>query len=104
MKINRFRLDPTTDDVHQLRILGDRVSALWNAANYTCRQAFLAKTGVPSYPALYRAFRGQPIYRALPSDIAQETLKKVREAWSSFFSLLKLWKAGELEERPGLPK
>lgn len=104
VKVNRFRLDPALDDAKALQALGDRVSALWNAANYTCRQAFLAKTGVPSYPALYRAFRSQPNYRALPSDIAQETLKKLREAWSSFFGLLKLWKAGELEECPGLPK
>src|SRR5262245_5353747 len=87
VQVNRFRLDPTPDDASALTILGDRVSALWNAANYTCRQSFLAGTGVPSYPALYRAFRSQPSYRALPSDIAQETLKKLREAWVSFFGL-----------------
>lgn len=104
MKTNRLRLDPTPDTTQQLRLLGDRVSALWNAANYACRQHFLAGTRVPSYLALDHAFRSHPTYRMLPSDIAQETLKTLSEAWTSFFALRKRWYAGALAERPGLPK
>jgi transposase len=40
----------------------------------------------------------------LPSDIAQEVLKKLREAWTSYFALRRLWKAGELPDKPGLPR
>jgi putative transposase len=104
MKTNRFRLDPTAEQAAILHHLGDRVSALWNAANYTCRQAFLAGDHVPSYATLCRAFRDHEAFRALPSDIAQEVLKKLREAWTSYFALRRLWKAGDLPDKPGLPR
>ena len=104
MKTNHVRLDPSEPQQQQLKILGDRVSALWNAANYQCRQLFLAGDKVPSYNALDRAFRGHETFRLLPSDIAQETLKKLTEAWKSFFELRKLWSAGGLKDKPGLPK
>ena len=104
MKTNRLRLDPTPQQSEHLRLLGDRVSALWNAANYVCRQAFLAGEKVLSYNALCCAFQSHVAYRALPSDIAQETLKKLSEAWKSYFQLRKRWQAGQLADKPGLPR
>ena len=104
MKTNRIRLDPNQAEHTQLQALGDRVSALWNAANYHCHQLFLAGEKVPSYNTLDSAFRGHEAFRTLPSDIAQETLKKLAEAWKSYFALRKRWKAGGLEDKPGLPK
>ncbi|MCS5696990.1 RNA-guided endonuclease InsQ/TnpB family protein [Desulfofundulus thermocisternus] len=86
-----------------LETLGDRCAALWNAANFRCRRAFLKGEPVPSYATLCAEFQGHPAYKALPSDIAQEVLKKLRKAWNSFFALLRLWKEGKLEKRPGLP-
>lgn len=73
MKANRIRLNPDASQAALLQLLGDRVSALWNAANYQCRQAFLAGDRVPTYHTLDCAFRSHATYRALPSDIAQET-------------------------------
>src|SRR5712691_6844209 len=104
MKINRLRLDPTSDQLHILSLLGDRVSALWNTANYTCRQQFLAGERVPSYTALCSAFLTHPTYRALPSDIAQEVLKKLAEARTSFRELWHRWQQGTLDAKPGLPR
>jgi len=87
-----------------LETLGDRCAALWNAANFRCRQAFLKGEPVPSYATLCAEFQNHPAYRALPSDIAQEVLKKLRKAWNSFFALRRLWKKGGLDKRPGLPR
>lgn len=82
----------------------DRCDALWNAANFRCRQAFLKGEPVPSYSTLCAEFQDHPAYEALPSDVAQEVLKKLRKAWNSFFACLRLWKKGRLEKRPGLPR
>lgn len=78
-------------------------AALWNAANFRCRQAFLKGEPVPSYGTLCAEFQPHPAFKALPSDIAQAVLKKLRNAWDSFFACLRLWKKGKLEKRPGLP-
>jgi transposase len=99
-----MRLDPSHEQLQTMHLLGDRASALWNAANYACRQAFLAGEKVPSYVSLCCAFRDHDAYRALPSDIAQEVLKVLHEAWKSYFKLRALWKAGEIEDKPGLPR
>jgi transposase len=104
MKVNTMRLDPSPKQLQTMMLLGDRVSALWNAANYACRQAFLAGEKVPSYASLCCAFQDHDAYRALPSDIAQEVLKVLLEAWKSYFKLRAMWKAGDLEDKPGLPK
>jgi transposase len=98
------RLDPTCRSEAELRLLGDRVSRLWNSANYLCRQAFLAKQGVPLGAALERRINLTPEYRQLPSDIAQEVAKKLSEAWKSYFELRAMWSAGRLKDKPGLPQ
>jgi transposase len=88
----------------KVRLNGDRVSRLWNAANYVCRQAFLAKEGVPVGSKLERR-KQVPEYRQLPSDIAQEVLKKLSEAWSSYWKLRVKWtKNASRNQKPGLPK
>lgn len=98
------RLDPSSKGEATLRLLGDRVSRLWNAANYACRQAFLAKAGVPTGSKLEKLMAGTPEYRQLPSDIAQETLKKLSEAWKSYFALRTKWAQDRAKtQKPGLP-
>lgn len=104
MRTNRLRLLPDRDAEGTLALLGDRVSALWNAANYVCRQAFLSGGRVPGYEALCAALKTHETHRALPSDIAQEVLKKLAEAWKSYFALRERWKLGALADKPGLPR
>lgn len=104
MKSNRLRLVTNKEQNDCLRLLADRVSALWNVANYQCRQAFLKREKVPSYNSLCTLLSAHPVYRSLPSDIAQETLKKLSEAWKSFFALRTKQKQGQLDQTPGLPR
>lgn len=103
-RANVVRLCPDTEDDGDLRAMARRVSALWNVANYECRQAFLRKEGVPGYSKLCRIVKGHPVYRSLPSDVAQEALTKLAEAWASYWKLRKKWADGELEDKPGLPR
>lgn len=103
-RCNIVRVLFSKEEAKILKTLGDRCAVLWNAANFRCRQAFLKGEPVPSYATLCAEFQDHPAYKALPSDIAQEVLKKLRKAWNSFFACLRLWKKGELNKRPGLPK
>jgi transposase len=101
---NTVRLDPNVSMNAELKLIGDRVSCLWNAANYICRQHFLAKQGVPTGANLEKEMKDSDDYRRLPSDIAQETLKKLSEAWKSYFQLRKRWSANpSVFQKPGLP-
>jgi transposase len=104
MRTNRLRLLPGAAEAQTLQVLGDRCSALWNVANYTCRQAFLGGVGVPGYSQLCTQLRAHEAKMALPSDIAQEVFKKLAEAWKSYFALRQQWKQGEWENKPGLPR
>lgn len=104
LRTNTLRLTPSSATEATLRVLGERVSRLWNAGNYLCRQAFVKGKPLPSYATLCKRL---PVehpadYSAVPSDVAQETLKKLCEAWKSFRALRKAFAAGKLEHKPGL--
>lgn len=83
-RTNTVRLIPTKEQGETLRLMADRCAALWNAVQFRCRQAFLKGEPVPSYERLCSEFKGHDAYRALPSDIGQELIKKARKAWNSF--------------------
>ena len=102
-RVSIYRLLPSAIVVRVLRVLGDRAAALWNVAQYLCRDRYLHRAGVPSYGTLCTLLGTHPTYRSLPSDVAQEVLKKVGESWRSYFELLHKHKTGELTDRPSLP-
>ena len=87
-----------------LETIGDRCAVLWNAVQYRCRQAFFKDEPVPSYETLCSEFKEHPAYRALPAHIGQEVIKKARKAWDSFFTCLRLYRKGELERPPRIPR
>ncbi|RPF49574.1 putative transposase [Thermodesulfitimonas autotrophica] len=102
-RTNVIRVLYAREQAEYLEILADRCAALWNAVQYRCRQLFLKGEPVPSYAKLCSEFKECSAYKALPSDIGQEIIKKARKAWDSFFALLRLYRKGELENRPRLP-
>lgn len=104
LRTNILCLTPDKASMRLFRIMGDRVSALWNAADYVCRQAFLAGTAVPGYTKLCEMFKEHEAYRALPTHIGQEVLKKLFEAWESFSALRERWQSGGLKDKPGMPR
>jgi transposase len=106
IRSNTLRIVVSREEAVTCRVLGERVSRLYNAGNYLCRQAFLAGRPIPSYALLCRRLplEYEADYRALPSDIAQEVIKKLGEAWQSFRALRKAHTAGTLRQKPGLPR
>ncbi len=102
-RTNVVRLLVSGTQKTHLRLIGDRVSSLWNSVNFLCRQRFFGGKKVPSYCELCREFKDDENYRALPSHIAQEVLKKVSKAWKGYLRLKKLHEKGRLKDKPGLP-
>jgi putative transposase len=102
-RINIYRLLPDRAQQRLLSLLLDRGAALWNVAQHRCRQAFFAGERVPSYSDLCATLIGHATYRALPSDIAQEVLKKVAESWKSSRATLSAYTHGTIKHKPSLP-
>ncbi|MFP3314290.1 MAG: transposase [Thermocladium sp.] len=93
-RTNVVRLLPNGFQERKLRRLADTSAKLFNEVNYERRQQFFHGGKVDlkgTYNEYYGKYRGE-----LGSANTQQVLNKNNEAWSSFFSLLKLKKKGKL--------
>jgi len=93
-RTNVVRLLPNGFQERKLRRLADISAKLFNEINYERRQQFFHEGRVNfkgTYDKYYGKYRGE-----LGSANTQQVLNKNNEAWSSFFSLLKLRKEGKL--------
>ena len=93
-RANVVRLLPNGFQERKLRRLADTSAKLFNEINYERRQQFFHGGRVDfegTYNKYYGKYRGE-----LGSANAQQVLNKNNEAWSSFFSLLKLKKENKL--------
>ncbi|MCH4889000.1 IS200/IS605 family element transposase accessory protein TnpB [Acidaminobacter sp. JC074] len=52
----------------------------------------------------YFKYIDQVDYRFLPAHTNQNTIKQVIRAWKSYFKLMELYRKGELEDEPKIPK
>jgi putative transposase len=96
-RIVKIRLFPKGEEKRKLRQLQIKCSCLYNRVNYILRQRYFSLGEVRvSDGVLYRLAKDLPEYKSLPSDIAQEVLKKLSEDWKSFLKLKRLGKDGEL--------
>jgi len=85
---------------------------LYNQTNYVLKQQFIKKEKLSSYNDLIKLFQNpsendeENNYQKLPAQTAQWTIKKVKEAWSSFFKTMKEWKKHpeKFTEMPKPPK
>ncbi|NJO67215.1 MAG: transposase [Leptolyngbyaceae cyanobacterium RM1_405_57] len=81
---------------------------LYNQAVYESRQYFFASDRKPwkvlSYPKLYAALKERENSKLLHSQAAQQVMKSAYEAFKSFKALHKLFRLGELEHEPKLPR
>jgi putative transposase len=64
---------------------------------------FKTKSCYASYSELCMVFKDNPHYKALGGQCAQQTLKSVSEAFSSYSKLLPLWFEGTLKAKPKMP-
>lgn len=65
---------------------------LYNLANYTIRQSWLAGDGYLPYTQLYHLLKATDAYQALPSKVSQLVLKQLEHNWQSFFASLRAWR------------
>lgn len=89
-RIISFELNPNNVQAVVLRSLTFASSKLWNVANYEIKH-WTKESGKP-YPDWYKQkaeLKNHYWYKSLPSQSAQEVLKQLHEAWSSFYKLKK---------------
>lgn len=81
---------------------------LYNYVNYILRQSFLATKRLPSENEINKllAKENQVDFRALPSNVSQQTVNLVFKAWKSFFKALKSYKKDKFKfkSNPKPPK
>jgi len=93
-RTNVIRLLPNGFQERKLRRLADTSAKLFNEINYERRQQFF-HGGRVDFEGTYNKYYGK--YKdELGSANAQQVINKNNEAWSSFFSLLKLRKGRKL--------
>jgi len=91
---NVVRLLPNGFQERKLRRLADTSAKLFNEVNYERRQQFF-REGRVNFKGTYNKYYGK-YKNELGSANAQQVINKNNEAWSSFFSLLKLRKESKL--------
>lgn len=77
---------------------------LYNIANYERRNWSIESD--EEYPSWYKQkkeLKDNFWYKNLPSQTAQDTLKRLSKDWKSFYKLMKQYKQGELEDKPSPP-
>ena len=79
---------------------------LWNSANWYIRQEFFYIENFLFYDDLDFILKSKEVYKALPAQTAQQTLKLVEKSWKSFFAAMRVWKKDrfKLLGRPRPPK
>jgi len=92
-RTNVVRLLPNGAQERRLRRLADACARLWNELNYERRQQFFNHQHV-DFKGTWSKYYEK--YKNVLGVNAQAVLQKNNEAWSSFFSLLRLKKEGKL--------
>ena len=65
---------------------------LYNAANYICRQHFFATGKKYSLTDLYHLTKDCVDYRALPTKVSKQIIKRLVFTWTGYFEAHKEWK------------
>lgn len=89
-------LKPTPEQEKELFRLAEQSSLLWNEANYQRRQAYLKKQKMPNYSTQCKHFKHSASFKAIGTGKGQATLKKLHEAWRSFWALRRMQSEGRL--------
>lgn len=77
--------------------------ATWFDAQELCRSGHKTKKVRANYRELAAKFKSHAHYKAIGGQQAQQAIKSVREAFSSYNQLLPLWFTKELDGKPKMP-
>ena len=92
---NQIR-DLSVHDFETLRLLCRLSKNLYNEALYAVRQYYFTEKKYLRYEDNYHVCKASENYKALNTDIAQQTMKVVDRSFKSFFALLKTAKNGKV--------
>lgn len=93
------------EEFRNLKYLSHIAKNLTNEAIYNIRQCYFNKKKYLSYNENYKLLKNSENYKKLNSNMAQQILKEVDGSFKSFFSLLKLAKNGQYDNKKiKLPK
>lgn len=98
---NRLRLDKQESDV--LKQMCHLSKNMFNVGLYNARQYFFQERKYLRYEGNYHYAKENENYKALPTDIAQQTLKIVDRSFRSFFKLLQLKLLGGYQAKVSIP-
>ncbi|AZT89369.1 transposase [Caldicellulosiruptor changbaiensis] len=99
---NHIRCDKQTYKLW--RVLCHISKNLYNYALYHIRQHYFNTRQYLRYESVYHIVKENENYRLLPSQIAQQTLVCVDEAFKSFFKLIVAKKEGKAVKKVSMPK
>lgn len=79
---------------------------LYNAANYICRQYFFETKKGYSLPELYHLTKDLSDYRALPTKVSKQIIKRLVLSWKSYLEAHKEWakNPSKFLAEPKIPK
>ena len=99
-----FGCQPTLIESNSvLEFVCEEANKLTNQGIYYARQwHFKTKKYVNEFDLNYQC-KNSRHFAALAAQASQQVLGSVYESFKSYRELLKLWRAGELEEKPKLP-
>ncbi|MDB9527868.1 transposase [Oscillatoria sp. CS-180] len=97
------RLPECPDLGAALEYLCRESNKLYNCTVYLARQLYFKENKLSNGRWLSTQMKRNPHMKALYTSAAQQTCISVGEAFKSFKELLKLWRKGELPERPKPP-
>lgn len=86
-----------------LEYICSKSAKLSNCGIYYSRQLFFKTGKIPTKFDLHKEIGTNPHFKALQSQVAQQSLTTVAESFRSFLGLLKAFKKGVIAERPKLP-
>ncbi|MCA2830488.1 MAG: transposase, partial [Microcystis sp. M086S1] len=65
---------------------------LFNLANYHYRQYFFENSQKLSFNQLYHLVSKTSDYLALPTKVSKQIIRRLEQAWISYFAAFKSWK------------
>ncbi|MEQ8996069.1 MAG: hypothetical protein RID53_06120, partial [Coleofasciculus sp. B1-GNL1-01] len=79
---------------------------LYNFSNYLCRQHFFETGNRYTLPTLYHLVKDSESYRAMPTKVSKQIIKKLVETWFSFVEAKKDWSKHpeKYKSEPRLPR
>lgn len=96
----------TKDTISILEYICSEAKKLTNCGIYFSRQLFFKTRKFPNKAKLHKELGSRQKnshYHSLSSEVAQQTLTTVAESFKSYKELMRLWKKGELANKPKLP-